>query len=182
VIKIKQKSKDTFLSRDIRPPSPSSRAVTNVMKANIASDTKPELLMRTALREAGHSRYRLNLKNIPGRPDIAYPKKKIAIFVNGCFWHHCPYCKNPIPKSNTDYWTWKFARNKERDRRKKRELEKLGWKVFVFWECKIKKDAIKYAKKVNDYLEDEGRLRVPNDRAPKRQSQRAPKQTDKAHR
>ena len=122
------------------------------MKGNIAKGTKPELLFRQALREVELSGYRLNWKKAPGRPDISYPGRKIAIFINGCYWHRCPYCKPSTPKRNIDYWTWKFERNKERDKRKKSMLRKAGWKVFVFWECLIKKDANKYALKVKDYI------------------------------
>ena len=136
----------------MRPPPPSSKAVTNVMKANVAKDTKPEILMRRALRNLGLRGYRLNWKSVPGRPDIAFLEKKVAIFVHGCYWHRCPYCKYPLPKSNVDYWTWKFARNKERDHRKKKELKRLGWKVFVFWECQIKRDSSKLALMVKNHI------------------------------
>lgn len=111
------------------------------MKSNKRSDTKPELLVRKRLRDAGLGGYRLQWK-APGRPDIAWPGKKVALFVNGCFWHRCPHCNLPMPKSNVEYWVVKFETNVERDQRKIRQLEEAGWKVHVIWECQLKKAAI----------------------------------------
>lgn len=73
-----------------------------------------------------------------GRPDIAYPGRHVAIFVNGCFWHRCPACQPSIPKSNTEFWNEKFRRNVERDERKRRELENQGWTVLTVWECELR--------------------------------------------
>lgn len=123
---------------DNRNPPPTSKVTTKVMRSNKGKDTHPELVLRKALREAGYPGYRINWKKVPGRPDIAYPGRKIAIFVNGCFWHRCPHCNLPLPKSHTDFWQQKFERNIERDRRKTKELEKLGWNVVTIWECEIK--------------------------------------------
>ena len=109
------------------------------MKANKGRDTGPELLLRRALRETGWPGYRVNWK-VPGRPDIAYPGRKVAIFVNGCFWHRCPICNLPSPKSNVEFWKTKFEKNVERDRRKSIELNEMGWTVITVWECQIKKD------------------------------------------
>ena len=119
-------------------PPPSSPAVRNVMRANRARDTGPELRLRRALREAGLSGYRVNWKNAPGRPDIAYPGRKIAIFVHGCFWHHCPNCYPNVPKSNPEFWARKFALNRERDAYKRVSLENEGWFVVEAWECDVR--------------------------------------------
>lgn len=119
-------------------PPPSSPAVRNVMRANRARDTGPELRLRRALREAGLSGYRLNWKKVPGRPDIAYPGRRLAIFVHGCYWHHCPRCYPSLPKSNVGFWERKFDLNRERDGRKRRELEAVGWSVIEAWECDIR--------------------------------------------
>jgi DNA mismatch endonuclease, patch repair protein len=119
-------------------PPPSSPAVRNVMRANRARDTAPELRLRRALREAGLGGYRLNWKKAPGRPDIAYPGRKLAIFVHGCFWHHCPRCYPNLPNSNPDFWARKFELNQERDGRKRRALEGGGWLVVETWECDIR--------------------------------------------
>ena len=123
------------------PPPPSSPATTNVMKANKGANTKPELVVRKRLRDAGLVGYRLHWK-VAGKPDIAWPGKKVAIFVNGCFWHRCPHCDLPLPKSNVEYWVAKFDANQERDEHKVRELTEAGWRVHTIWECQLKKDAI----------------------------------------
>lgn len=118
-----------------------SEAVSKAMKGNTRKDTKPELLVRKRLRLAGLSGYRLQWK-VPGRPDVAWPGKKVALFVNGCFWHRCPHCKLELPKSNVEYWTVKFENNIERDERNRKLLLEMGWKVHVIWECQLKKRAI----------------------------------------
>lgn len=111
------------------------------MKGNRGTNTSPELSLRRLLREAGFPGYRLHWKKAPGRPDIAYPGRRIAVFVHGCFWHRCPHCNPPLPKSHVEYWAKKFELNRERDARKVRELERSGWTVFVIWECQLKGDA-----------------------------------------
>lgn len=126
--------------RDGRAPIPEKESISRVMSANKAKNTKPEMLLRKALWKANLRGYRLHLKDIPGRPDIAFPRKKEAIFVNGCYWHRCPYCNLKLPKSNPDFWKKKFARNVERDLEKKHQLEELGWKVTTIWECQIKQN------------------------------------------
>lgn len=89
-----------------------------------------------ALRITGWRRH----YSLPGRPDFAFPKKKIAVFIDGCFWHRCPYCYDGhIPKQNRNYWSEKLARNKRRDSRNNRALRSLGWRVFRVRECSISK-------------------------------------------
>jgi len=126
--------------RDGRSPVPQNAQTSKVMSANKGKDTKPELLLRKALWCIGHKGYRINWKKVPGRPDIAFPAKKLAIFVNGCFWHRCNKCTPNMPKSNVDFWNEKFNKNIERDKKKEGELINLGWKVIVVWECEIKND------------------------------------------
>lgn len=111
------------------------------MQGNKRANTKPEMIVRQKLREAGLPGYRLQWKKAPGTPDIAYPGRKVAIFVNGCFWHRCPHCHPKVPKRNTEFWEAKFKRNVERDAEVQRELEELGWTVIVIWECQLKKPA-----------------------------------------
>lgn len=108
------------------------------MKGNVAANTKPERRLRQLLREAGYPGYRLHWKQAPGTPDIAYPGRRVAIFVNGCFWHRCPHCTPSSPKSHSDFWEAKFSRNRERDARKCRQLEAAGWSVLTVWECRLK--------------------------------------------
>lgn len=108
------------------------------MRAVKSDNTKPEIALRKALFAIGY-RYRLNVKTLPGKPDIVFAKYRTAIFVHGCFWHghQCKRGKR-VPKTNRAYWTEKIARNKARDRKNVAALRKLGWRVVTVWECKIK--------------------------------------------
>jgi DNA mismatch endonuclease (patch repair protein) len=124
--------------RDKRSPQPKNETVSKVMSANIAKNTKPEIILRKALWTAGLKGYRKNYKKIAGRPDIAYPKYKLAIFVHGCFWHHCSKCNLSLPKNNSAFWEEKFKNNRLRDKRKINDLNSIGWRVLVIWECDIK--------------------------------------------
>lgn len=139
---------------DKRNPPAASEAVSKSMRGNKGSNTKPELRLRKALWVAGVRGYRLHWKKVPGRPDLAFPGRKIAVFLHGCYWHRCPYCSLPLPKSHQTFWKDKFERNQERDLRKKQELLDLGWRVYVIWECEIKKDLDSCVQKVR-LLKDE---------------------------
>ena len=110
------------------------------MKGNKGKDTKPELLVRRLLRESGFPGYRLHWKKAPGRPDIAYPGRRVAVFVNGCYWHRCPMCGPPMPKAHSEFWKVKFRASEARDLRKTAELDAAGWFVAVVWECELKKN------------------------------------------
>ena len=110
------------------------------MRGNRGKDTRPERQLRMLLRDVGYPGYRLHWKRAPGSPDIAYPGRKVAIFVNGCFWHRCPKCQLAAPKSHPGFWGKKFELNSERDERKVRELEALGWMVLTVWECELRDD------------------------------------------
>lgn len=138
-------------------PPPSSPATRRTMQANRGKNTKPELELRRLLRVAGYPGYRLHWKKAPGHPDIAYPGRKLAIFVNGCFWHRCPHCSPPMPKSNPEFWQAKFTLNRERDARNTRELEAAGWTVVTVWECRIQTGA----RDVVDTLTVEGSAPTP---------------------
>jgi len=126
--------------RDKRSPKPKNETVSRVMSANKAKNTLPEVIFRKKLWNAGMRGYRLNYKKIPGRPDIVFVSKKMAIFIHGCFWHRCPYCNLSNPKNNITFWKTKFEKNKQRDKKKTRELKHLGWIVLTIWECQIKKN------------------------------------------
>ena len=109
------------------------------MAAIHSFSTKPELHLRHALWCQG-LRYRVNDKRLPGRPDIVLPKYRTVIFVHGCFWHGHKDCKYyTVPKTNTDFWVAKVARNQERDQEVWRKLEAKGWSVIIVWECQLKK-------------------------------------------
>lgn len=104
-----------------------------------SKNTQPEMAVRSRLLAAGF-RYRLHRRDLPGNPDIALPKYKIVFFVHGCFWHQHPNCKKKtIPKQNFAFWEKKLAGNVHRDSAAYRELEKLGWKPVIVWECEVKK-------------------------------------------
>lgn len=101
-------------------------------------DTDPEMRVRRAAHAKG-LRYRLHRGDLPGRPDMVFPKRRIAVFVHGCFWHRHPGCaKASTPKSNVAFWEEKFARNVERDRCARGALEADGWTVLTVWECETK--------------------------------------------
>lgn len=110
-----------------------------VMRRVKSADTTPERVVRQALRAIGRPGYRLQRKDLPGRPDIAYLKLRCAIFVHGCFWHGHS-CKRGArePKSNADYWRAKIARNRRRDAEAQAALSRAGWRVLVVWECEIR--------------------------------------------
>lgn len=109
------------------------------MVAIHSSNTKPEVKLRRVLWRKGF-RYRVNDRHLPGSPDIVLPKYRTVIFIHGCFWHGHKGCKNyTIPKTNTDFWVAKVARNQERDQEVWRQLEAKGWSVIIVWECELKK-------------------------------------------
>lgn len=104
-------------------------------------DTGPELKVRRLLWDAGY-RYRLQRKDLPGRPDIVLPGRRAAVFVHGCFWHGHDCARGARqPKANADYWIAKIARNVARDARVLAELAEVGWRPVVVWECELKDPA-----------------------------------------
>ena len=101
-------------------------------------NTKPEELVRKYLFREGF-RYRKNVRNLPGCPDIVLAKYHTVIFINGCFWHAHKNCKSFVyPKSNQTYWRDKLKRNQERDQKNNLLLRRQGWKVLIVWECELK--------------------------------------------
>ena len=124
----------------------SSQKRSEIMRSVRSKDTKIEVLFRKELWAKG-KRYRKNCRNVIGKPDIVFARKKIAIFIDSCFWHGCPYhCR--MPNSNRSYWVEKIKRNRERDKKVTRHLKKNGWKVLRFWEHSIRKDLPGCLKKV----------------------------------
>lgn len=104
-------------------------------------DTKPELAVRRALHAKGY-RYRIHVRELPGRPDLVFAKRRTAVFVHGCFWHRHGCSRTSTPKSREDFWQSKFDANVERDRRNEALLLHDGWRVFIAWECEVERDAM----------------------------------------
>lgn len=103
-------------------------------------DTKPEMLVRRLVHRMGF-RYRLHDRNLPGSPDLVFKSRRKAIFVHGCFWHRHPdpTCKlTRMPKSQLDFWKPKLEGNRQRDLRHQSELDAIGWKYLVVWECELR--------------------------------------------
>ena len=126
---------------DVHTPEQRSRN----MAAIRGGDTKLEMRVRALLHALGY-RFRLHRKDLPGKPDIVLPKYRTVIFVHGCFWH-CHDCRygSVVPSTRADFWAAKRAGNVARDRKKRAELESVGWRVETIWECDTR---------------DEGRLRL----------------------
>lgn len=121
-------------------PDPLTPQQRHKCMASIRSkNTKPEVKLRKELFRLGY-RYRINVKGLPGKPDIVLPKYRTCIFVNGCFWHGHKGCSKYVePKTNVEFWRMKVATNRERDLRDYTFLESKGWKVIVVWECELNK-------------------------------------------
>ena len=122
------------------------------IRAVRSTNTKPEMKVRRMLHAQGY-RYRLHKPDLPGSPDLAFPARKKAIFVNGCFWHGHS-CKNGArtPKNNTAYWNPKITRNIERDAENLKKLAELGWKTLTAWECETKGDAERLRERLTRFL------------------------------
>ncbi len=109
-----------------------------IMSQVKSKDTKPEIRVRSLLHAMGF-RFRLQRKDLPGRPDVTLPKYKAVVFVHGCFWHRHPGCKKTTtPATRVEFWQEKFRKNVERDARNQVDLERLGWTVLVVWECELR--------------------------------------------
>lgn len=103
-----------------------------------SKNTAPELKARKVLTKLG-LRYRLHSAKLPGKPDIVIPSKKTAVFINGCFWHQHKGCKRcTMPRSNSEFWEAKLSYNVERQKKQIQEIEAIGMKTFIIWECEVK--------------------------------------------
>jgi DNA mismatch endonuclease, patch repair protein len=132
--------------------TPAQRSV--VMSRVKSKDSRPEMIVRRVVHAMGY-RYRLHVKDLPGRPDLVFRPRKAIIFVHGCFWHrhaNCPLTRTP--KAREDFWLSKFAENRNRDRRVTQKLRRLGWRVLVIWECQVR-DVLKLGKRVRSFLDAE---------------------------
>lgn len=116
-----------------------SKEIRSRMMAGIrGKNTKPELMVRKLLHAQGF-RYRLHVKNLPGKPDIVLPKYKTCIFVQGCFWHQHDQCRYAtLPSTRSEFWSKKFSQTQARDKKNQQMLRSDGWKVIEVWECWIK--------------------------------------------
>lgn len=119
-------------------------------------NTDPELRLRSLLHRAGF-RFRLHVKELPGRPDVVLPKYRTAIFVHGCFWHRHVNCKNATtPSTRREFWQAKFDGNLSRDVRNRLELEAAGWTVLTVWECELKADSESVVRRLSHELRRNG--------------------------
>ncbi len=115
----------------------------SAMSAVRGTETKIERTLRSHLHRQGF-RFRKNVKELAGRPDIVLPKHRCVIFVHGCFWHHHKNCKrSKLPSTRRDFWAAKIAANVKRDRNQARSLHNIGWKVLTIWECALRNPAEK---------------------------------------
>jgi DNA mismatch endonuclease (patch repair protein) len=122
---------------DVFTPEQRSRVMARVK----GKDTAPELKVRRALHALG-ARFRLHRKDLPGAPDIVLPRRHLAIFVHGCYWHGHDCARGArVPQQNRDYWLGKVGRNRQRDVSNRQALEAQGWRVGTIWECELKDDA-----------------------------------------
>ncbi len=116
-------------------------------------DTKPEMVVRSIAHRMGY-RFRLHRRDLPGRPDLVFPRHRAAIFVHGCFWHRHPdpSCRLArLPKSRLSFWRPKLEHNRERDLRNQSGLAQQGWRILVLWECEIR-DRERTAERIRLFL------------------------------
>ena len=122
-----------------------------IMSRIRSRDTKPEMVVRRTAHRLGF-RFRLHRRDLPGSPDLVFPRHRAVIMVHGCFWHRHPGCRlASTPKSRTSYWEAKFRGNVVRDRRSESALVELGWRVLVIWECETKDEA-EVAERIREFL------------------------------
>lgn len=137
------------------PVSDKPSAARSALMARIRPvDTKPEMVVRRLSHGLGY-RFRLHQRNLPGTPDLVFPRMRKAIFVHGCFWHRHLGCKkSSMPKTRVAFWTQKFADNIARDARKEEELVSMGWRIMIIWECEIG-DIVTLRSKIQAFLSAE---------------------------
>lgn len=125
-----------------------------IMSRIKAQDTEPEMAVRRIAFSLGY-RYRLHRKDLPGKPDLVFPRLRKIILVHGCFWHQHNCSEGRLPSSNTDYWVPKLKGNTERDKNNLKELRKLGWKCLVVWDCQLKNRA-QVTSRIDKFLSEPG--------------------------
>lgn len=133
-------------------PAPSDPHRSALMAGVRQKGTSAELTVAGVLRSLGHA-YRLNVRGLPGSPDFANRRRKWAVFVQGCFWHHHTNCRRAtVPKSNAEFWRTKFTSNRARDARAIRVLRAMGFRVVTVWECHVAKPDV-LAQRLSEILE-----------------------------
>ncbi|MGH2533637.1 MAG: very short patch repair endonuclease [Thermomicrobiales bacterium] len=118
-------------------------------------DTSPEMKVRRAVHAAGH-RYQLHRKDMPGAPDLVFPRYRLVVFIHGCFWHWHGCKRSRMPAANREYWTAKIDRNVKRDAANRDKLAGMGWRHLVMWECELKEGTARLLAE----LESERRRRI----------------------
>jgi DNA mismatch endonuclease Vsr len=155
------------------PPRPAFDDVPEARRRNLSAvrghDTTPELIVRKLLHSMGY-RYRLQRRDLPGRPDIVLSGRRAVVDVRGCFWHRHPSCRNAaLPRTRADWWAAKLARNVERDAANQATLEAAGWRVLVVWECEVRRDREALASRLRAFL-GPPRTREPTPRQGKKRA------------
>lgn len=174
------------LGRHPRTPSfaglrPASEASSRAMRGNRARNTAPEILLRNALR-AYALRYRLHDATLPGRPDLVFPSRRLAVFCDGDFWHgrHWPRLRVQLARrANADYWIAKIAANRDRDILQRRALRKAGWMVLRVWESAIRRKPDAVARQVATAFETAPRTRSTREPQRVRHSSKARRREDR---
>jgi DNA mismatch endonuclease Vsr len=142
----------------LRQETPEQRS--RVMRQVPSKNTSVEIVFRKALWAHGIRGFRLHDTALPGHPDVVFPKRKVAVFVDGCFWHGCPKCYRE-PSSNKEYWTMKVQRNRNRDQRVTDLCKEQGWVVMRFWEHQVLTKSDKLANKLLELFAKQDRKVVP---------------------
>jgi len=125
----------------------SQKKRSEIMKKIGPKNSAPERYIRSLVHRMGY-RFRLHRKDLPGKPDMVFPKYRKVIFVHGCFWHGHKGCKkSKLPETNTTFWKEKISKNIKRDYSNYNDLKSLGWDYLVLWQCQIKKKKIEYLEK-----------------------------------
>ncbi|WP_332777434.1 very short patch repair endonuclease [Polaromonas sp.] len=131
---------------------PTTPQRSRMMSSIRGKNTWPERMLRSFLFARGF-RYRLHVRNLPGSPDLVFPKHRAVIFVHGCFWHRHEGCRyTTTPKANSEFWKQKFQGNVDRDARHAAMLRDLGWRVAVVWECSLRQSIDHTAQIVEEWL------------------------------